>query len=61
MDVVKIKHQYMDNKFVVVDKINMVLNQRGVHIELVDYDDSRVYFTGERVLATRLDCSDTLR
>jgi len=53
--ILKIYHKYIDNKYAVVEKINKKLIEFNLEIQLVEYDDNRVYRTNERQLDNRLD------
>ncbi len=53
--IIRIYHKYIDNKYSVVEKINAKLIKFDLEIQLVEYNDNRVYRTGERSLDSRLD------
>jgi hypothetical protein len=62
MRTIKIKNQYADGKWDIVDKINRCLIPFGLKIELIeepppkpDYNYNRSYMTNERARDVRLD------
>lgn len=57
MKKIRIKTEYLDNKYAIVTKINDRLINEGIQIELFEYDDNRVYRTEERARDVRLDCN----
>lgn len=58
MKKIRIGFRYWDNTQAIVQKINARLTEYDIRIEtyeIKDYDDNRVYRTGERQLDTRID------